>query len=327
MSKKLSRNLHIFGGGIFTKTAIEVANNFSWKVTLRTTDRFKNEVSHFSKKNLEVFSGNSLEVLLKKGSKPNKGDIAISFSAPWIISKKLINSFEGKFYNLHNQPLPKFRGGGGSSWNILMKNRSGGSCIHLLTEKIDAGDIYARENFTFPKKLKYPRDYDDYSLKIANKMLKRWLTSYLSIGSPGKALPNNDSSSEYWPRLNTEIHGWIDWSWSLSEIESFCHAFSFPHSGAKTYLGKKIIRILDLKVFNKKNKFHPFQAGLVFRKTKNEIYIAHKDGHIQLDKNYISPNNKNIRLGDRFHTPYKKLDNSLFSRIQYSPDGKVIKLK
>ena len=27
-----------------------------------------------------------------------------------------------------------------------------------------------------------------------------------------------DYHSTYWPRLNSDIHGWIDWNWSLNQM-------------------------------------------------------------------------------------------------------------
>ena len=265
--------------------------------------------------------------MLRKGRKIQADDVGISFSAPWIIPKKLIDKFEGKLFNLHNQPLPRFRGAGGASWNIIMEDKNGGSCIHRLTEKIDAGEIFAKRNFIFPKKLKFPKDYDDYSTKIALSMLEKWLVNYLKSGSPGKVISNPDSESEYWPRLNTDIHAWIDWSWNLNDIKSFCYAFSFPHAGAKSYLGKKIVRILDIEIIKMKNKFHPFQTGLIFRQNKKEIFIAHREGIIKIKRKFIHFSGDKIKLGDRFHTPHDKLDASFSSKIQYAPDGKVINLK
>ena len=112
------KTLHIFGGGVFVKTAVRKAHENGWKVVLRTSKRFENDIDGFSDTALDVFCGNNINNLMKKGRAPKNGDIGISFSAPWILSKDIIDIFEGRIFNLHNQPLPKYRGGGGASWNI-----------------------------------------------------------------------------------------------------------------------------------------------------------------------------------------------------------------
>ena len=33
----------------------------------------------------------------------------------------------------------------------------------------------------------------------------------------------------YWPQLDTEIHGWIGWSWSGNDIVNFIKAFGDPY--------------------------------------------------------------------------------------------------
>ena len=71
--------------------------------------------------------------------------------------RELLICFMGHLYNLHNQPLPKFRGAGGSSWNILMGDREGGSSIHLLVPEIDAGPIFASVEICFPAFVKLSR--------------------------------------------------------------------------------------------------------------------------------------------------------------------------
>ena len=52
--------------------------------------------------------------------------------------------FNGRLVNLHNQPLPKFRGGG-VSWNIPM-GAIGGAAIHQLIERVDAGPILLQKS-------------------------------------------------------------------------------------------------------------------------------------------------------------------------------------
>ena len=36
-------------------------------------------------------------------------------------------------------------------------------------------------------------------------------------------------NSTYWPRIDTESHGWINWNWSGEEILNFIKAFDDPN--------------------------------------------------------------------------------------------------
>ncbi len=320
--------LHVFGGGVFVKYAVDIAKSVGWRVTLRTGERFLDGLENYDQDDdVTVFVGNSLTALMDQGGAPGKDDIGISFSAPWVIPKRVIDLFHGHFFNLHNQPLPRFLGAGGSSWNILMGDREGGSSIHLLVPEIDAGSIFVSSKYVFPDSLIYPKDLDDYSIKQAIVLLKSWLPTLLKTGDPGSSVTNDDEKSEYWPRLNAKIHGWIDFSWSLEHIVSFCNAFSIPHKGAKTLLNEEVMYLSKVRISDQGEKFHPFQTGLIYRKANNNLYVAHPDGALIIDDFKLESEGGKIMLGDRLYTPVTLLEESLTQRIQYSPDGSVFRVK
>ena len=58
--------------------------------------------------------------------------------------------------------------------------------------------------------------------------------------------------STYWPRLDTEIHGWINWSWSGNDIVNFIKAFGDPYVGAHTLLNNEKIYLKNCKFKNTK---------------------------------------------------------------------------
>ena len=121
----------------------------------------------------------------------------------------------------------------------------------------------------------------------------------------------NDKSSSYWPRIKSEKHGWINWSWNADDIVNFIHSFSDPYPGAATFINNKIIRFKLAKLANSKLKFHPFQFGLIYRKTYKEIYVATKMGGVILDISKLK-NTKNL-LGKRLITKSIILDKALES--------------
>lgn len=317
------RTLHIFGGGPLVGMAENIAISFGWRVVIRTGQRFSGSFGYLNS-DTPVFFGDDLPQLMFEGGVPKEGDIGLSFSAPWVFTQEIIDLFSGEVFNLHSQPLPKFMGAGGTSWSILMREKRGGCCIHRLIRKIDAGDVHARIDFAFPDSCRFPVDFDQYGLKEARALLGSWLTVALRDGFVGNVIPVADSEAEYWPRLNSDIHGWIDWSWSLSDIESFCNAFSFPHKGAMSFVKGDIVRIKKVRVMLQPNKFHPFQRGMVFR-ISDSLYVSHPDGVLIIDDYDAAALSSRIMLGDRFFTPPDKISAAMSTRVQYLPSGCIVK--
>ena len=66
--------------------------------------------------------------------------------------------------------------------------------------------------------------------------------------------------SIYWPRLSTEHHGYVDWSWSLKDIERFICAFDEPYPGASTYIGSRKVHLKEGYADFNDGLFHPFQS-------------------------------------------------------------------
>ena len=75
------------------------------------------------------------------------------------------------------------------------------------------------------------------------------------------------------------------------------------------FSNKKVIRFKKAKPAKSKINFHPFQYGLIYKKIKNEIYVASKKGGVIIDISNIK--NKKGFLGKRLLTTNKTLDKSL----------------
>lgn len=316
--------LHIFGGGPLVGVAEEIAIRQGWSVVFRTGGRFIDTVAKLDP-STKVIVGDNLASLMIDGGIPSVGDYGISFSAPWIFPQEVIDMFGGELFNMHNQPLPRFRGGGGASWSILMGERSGGSCIHRLVRKVDAGEIFARRDFSFPDDATLPVDFEKFSIEQAKSLLCEWLPRLLQERFPGSVIEIDESDSEYWPRLNTEIHGWIDWSWDLEDIFKFCNAFSAPFTGARTLINGAVVEIRKVAIDLSK-QFHPYQNGMVFR-ISDGFYVAHRDGILQITDLHFPESSVKITHGDRFFTPKELLEQAALRRIQYLPSGKVVDLR
>jgi len=108
--------------------------------------------------------------------------------------------------------------------------------------------------------------------------------------------------SFYWPKINSDIDGLINWNWNADEIIDFIRGFSKPYNGAFTFLKGKKIRIFDANKLKFTEKFHPFQSGIIFRKDKNFLYVAARKYIIKISFSNILGLNKieNFYLGKRF---------------------------
>ena len=260
----------------------------------------KNKIKHRILNNLNI---------LHKYNFINKHSLGISNSCRWIFKKKDIELFNNRLLNIHYSNLPFFRGAGGLSWSILTNNFNSGTTIHLINEKIDDGRYLLKKSFKFPQRIRTSlKDMQEFSIIYQKKVIKNFMKDLLNEKNFKKKEISNKNSF-YWPKLDTRKNGWINWNWESKEIVDFINSFSEPYSGASTMLNKKMIRLKSAKKANSKIKFHPYQNGLIYKKIKNKIFIASKNGGIISDISHL----KNIKnfLGKRLFTPNQKLQNAL----------------
>ena len=100
-----------------------------------------------------------------------------------------------------------------------------------------------------------------------------------------------NSQDFYWPRLNSDTDGKINWNWNVKDIALFIKAFSHPYNGSFAFINDTKIRIFNAKEIKKK-KFHPYQNGIVFRENTNKIFVANFSGYIEILKKDIKCNKK-----------------------------------
>lgn len=249
--------------------------------------------------------------------------LGISISAVWIFKKNTIDLFDGRLVNIHGALLPKGRGGGGYSWRILCHDRLGGFSIHRLEEGIDTGDILAQKEFEFPLTCKTPQDYYDIAQVIQDELLRNFLDSVIS-GDQLKPIPQNEYFGTYWPRINSTINGYINWDWSVDEIESFIDAFDDPYPGASTFVNERKVHLKKCFKSDDQGYFHPFQYGIVFRIVNGLFFVASKQGCLVVKEVLDDSGNdvsNEVRIGDRFYTPYSYLERAKTGRIVYTSKG------
>lgn len=249
--------------------------------------------------------------------------LGISIGSAWIFRESFINRFNGKLVNVHGTRLPQNRGGGGFSWQILRGNRLGFSVIHQIETGIDTGPLLKYKEFFYPPSCRIPRDYKNLYVNNAYAVLNDFLED-IKNEREFKTIGQQEYFSIYWPRLSTEVHGFIDWNWSLRDIELFICAFDDPYRGASTFINNK--RVFLKNCFSDFNDggFHPFQKGIVYRKTNDALYITAEDGSL-IVRDIKDEQGKDalgeINLGDRFYTPAKYLEKAKLYRATYTSKG------
>lgn len=190
--------------------AVKICLKNNFPVIVRTSTRLAEPVSDWVKElkslKIRLFIGNSLSKILKKGPEVQRGDIGTSFGAPWIFNEVWVKQWNDNLFNCHNRPLPKHRGAGGASWIILMGGPKGASTIHRIQSGIDNGSIVYQKNYTYPKNLKFPVQFDQFDEKKAKPFLHQKLPKIFSGKTPKKE--QNPLVATYWPRLNTPTASW-----------------------------------------------------------------------------------------------------------------------
>ena len=162
----------------------------------------------------------------------------------------------------------------------------------ISSNKIDEGDIVYQRNFIFPHSLKKPIDYFLFQIEKKKKFLIEFIdklkenNDFPTIGQP-------EYLSSYYPRLNTEKNGWIDWSLKNIDLFNFICAFDDPYLGASTMYQKNIVRIKSVTWTRSEHNFHPYQHGLIYRKIDEYILVAINGGSLIIEK-VINNKNKNI---------------------------------
>ena len=168
--------------------------------------------------------------------------------------------------------------------------------IHEVSEELDKGRVL------HSKFLSYPVNENclSFSYEFLSKFEKTFFMDFISGKHSIESSKN--IKSFYWPKLKTEINGFIDWSWSLNEIISFCKSFDDPFSGAMSFIKNSKVYLKKVVADDIDQKFHPFQSGLIYRMEDDSVWVACKDGGLKVN-DFSLENGLKLREGLRLYTP------------------------
>ena len=143
-------------------------------------------VDYCVKNNIEIIEFHDVENYLGNNS------IGVSIYFRKIFKADFINKFK-YFVNIHNGPLPKYRGVNPINWALKNNENSHGVTLHHIDEGIDTGDIIDQELFSIDNNLEV---IDVYNLCI-NAGKKIIENSILKIDMLPRIVQDDSISSYY----------------------------------------------------------------------------------------------------------------------------------
>lgn len=269
---------------------ILVTDHIHIKKETKSRKTFK---EHLNKNEYIVFKKFNEDKVIKLIDKNTYG---ISINAIWKFPKSIINKFNKRLFNYHAADLPEARGAANISWKILNNNIKNISInIHNVDQDFDTGRVLQT------KKIKLGQENLPKAIlkKISNaekSFLKNFIITIIK-GGKIKSIKQKGSVF-YWPRLNSDIHGKINWDWEAKDIVLFIKAFSHPYNGAFSFLNNQKVIIFNAQFFKK--KFHPYTNGIIFRETKNKIFISNFNGYVVVLKKDLKYKKIKNFIGKRF---------------------------
>lgn len=106
----------------------------------------------FKEKGIKVFETKDINSeIFVSTIKDLDTDVIVSISCPQIFSDELLNSVNKICVNTHGTLLPRHRGVFGTWWTLFSGDREGGSTIHTMVDKLDAGKIIWQKSFPLQK--------------------------------------------------------------------------------------------------------------------------------------------------------------------------------
>ncbi len=321
------KSISFFGESTVFNELIKINEKFNIKTEIITSpDQSKNIKKNIKPKIFKSLDSKFKTYIRKKCKIENT--LFISMGSRFIFKKDMIkNFFQNNLVNFHGTRLPMDSGGAPYSWMIMREDKIDAQLIHLITSKIDSGPIIDYELNLFSKSCKIPIEY----INSHNEFLLKFYEKFIYNLTKGKKfnLKNNPGYlGRYSPRIDSKINGFINWELNPNDLFCFINAFDDPYYGASTFLSNKKfgkLRIKKVHLHGGDSSNHPYMSGIITRHDKKWIVVSTIGKYMLLIEEILDKNNKNIlsklKVGDRFFTPQKYLDKSLYTRVFYSTSG------
>ena len=171
---------------------------------------------------------------ISKVKLPFQPDIICSIYYRYIIKPHIIQSCNGKIFNLHPALLPKYRGCSSITWAMINGEKNTGYTYHYIDEHCDTGNIILQK--------KIPITTYDTQQSLYNRVMfeasKDFLTVLNKVKENIKGYSQQGETSYY--KRGCPYQGEINPTWSDEQIERFIRAMHNPPYPYATYKGKEV---------------------------------------------------------------------------------------
>ena len=176
--------------------------------------------------------------------KKMKPDYLFSFYYREIIGREILAIPSKGALNLHGSLLPKYRGCAPINWAVINGEKETGVTLHLMAEKVDAGDIVAQKKISIGPN-DTAKDVHLKAAKAAAELLNAELPKLAKAKGRVKGKKQNEKEATYFHKRKP-ADGAIDWSKSAAEVRNLVRGVTMPYPGAFSYLGDKKYLIWDV---------------------------------------------------------------------------------
>ncbi len=261
--------------------------------------------------------------------------LGIGLGQAWRYSPELRAAFGHRLVDFMSIPYPSYLGGAHMTHAILRGERYWGCCMQLVTDSTIQGEVHDgavlySTSMSFP-----PDDLVDQHKDLENDYLT-FLLEFVTKAASGYTFKSGVTESTacntrmFFPRLNTERQGWIDWSWRRIDVLRFIRAFDKPYPGARTIVedanSSRVVIVRDPIVWSADIAGHPFHAGIVTDLTREagctRAVVSLRGGPIRVtvtDENGSDPTW--LRPGMRLHTDRATLERAMLYAPSYTAIG------
>lgn len=194
-----------------------------------------------------------------------------------IFPRATIALFKGRLFNLHAGDLPRYRGAGGGSWQVMNLAEHTAAHIHLMTRAVDRGAVFFSHQELVPAPKRSAAGFKNAGFCAAKKVIAQFVQAIASSACVrGRA--QNELNAVYFPRLSTIENAVIDFDWSARELETFIRAFGPPYCGAEFHYRDQPYRVLKVRSIDVGIDFHPFCHGLIVNTSQHGVHVACRGG-------------------------------------------------
>ena len=248
-----------------------------------------------SKKNKKFLELNKkLFIDFKYLEKIKKIKFLISIMNGKIINKNILDKTEIAI-NFHDGPLPKYGGLFSSTWAILNNEKKHGCCWHLMTTKIDTGNILSFKNFNIDKS-DTAYSVDLKSLYFGYKIFEKKILKIIRVNKVSFSINNSELKSYYGKKdiANIPNHGLLDLKKNLSKSLLIFRALKvsnekknkiFQPKISTTQGIKKVKSFIQIKCKNSKS-IQSLNEKIRIKNNSFSFRVSNKCYEIELERQY-----------------------------------------